>query len=53
MCGVDEVLVSATCIAPAATITSSPKVLGDNGASCEAAPGQSAVPQAVILCAKR
>jgi collagen triple helix repeat protein len=53
MCGVDEVLVSATCIAPAANVAATPKVLGDNGASCEASPGQSAVPQAVILCAKR
>lgn|SRR5689334_16254566 len=53
MCGVDEVLVSATCVAPAANIAVTPKVLGDNGASCEAAPGQSAVPQAVILCTKR
>jgi hypothetical protein len=53
MCGVNEVMVSATCIVKAGDAAQAPRTLGDNGASCDAKPGQSDPPQAVILCAKQ
>lgn len=53
MCGVDEVMVSATCLVKAGDAAQAPRTLGDNGASCDAKPGQSDPPQAVILCMKR
>lgn len=53
MCGVDEIVVSATCIATAGMVSQAPKMLGDTGASCDPQPGQTVVPHAVVLCAKR
>jgi hypothetical protein len=53
MCDTDEVMVSATCIVSAGDTTQAPRTLGDNGASCDARPGQTNQPQVVILCAKR
>jgi hypothetical protein len=53
MCSVDEIMVSATCLSKAGIMNQAPKTLGDNGASCDAQSGQTAVPEAVILCAKR
>ena len=53
MCGAEEVMVSATCLVKVGEIAETPRALGDNGASCDAQPGQSNPPQAIILCAKR
>jgi collagen triple helix repeat protein len=53
LCGVDEVMVSATCLLVAGSTSQAPKTLGDTGAACEAQPGQANVPQTVVLCAKR
>ncbi len=53
MCGTSEVMVSATCIAKAGEAGLTPRTLGDNGANCDAKPGQSDAPQAVILCMKQ
>ena len=53
MCGAEEVMVSATCLVKVGEIAETPRTLGDNGASCDAQPGQSNPPQAIILCAKR
>jgi hypothetical protein len=53
MCGVDEVVVSATCISKTGSAEQAPKVLNDSGAACDPRPGQSNVPDVVILCAKR
>lgn len=53
MCGTDEVMISATCIVKAGDAAQAPRTLGDNGASCDAKPGQSDPPQAVILCMKQ
>jgi hypothetical protein len=53
MCLADEVMVSATCIVKPGDIAETPRTLGDNGASCDAKPGQNNPPQAVIICAKQ
>jgi hypothetical protein len=53
MCGVDEVMVSATCISKTGSADQAPKTLNDTGAACDPRPGQSDVPETVILCAKR
>lgn len=52
-CAAEEIMVSAMCMVTAGDISETPRTLGDNGASCDAQPGQSNPPQAVILCAKR
>jgi hypothetical protein len=52
-CGAEEIMVSAMCVVSAGDIVQTPRTLGDNGASCDAQPGLSNPPQAVILCAKR
>jgi hypothetical protein len=53
MCGTNEVMISATCITKAGDAAQAPRTLGDNGASCDAKPGQSDPPQTVILCIKQ
>jgi len=53
MCGIDEVMVSATCFSKIGSADQAPKTIGDSGAACEPRPGQSDVPNVVILCAKR
>jgi hypothetical protein len=53
MCGVDEVMVSATCLSKTGSADQAPKTLGDSGAACDPRPGQSEIPSVVILCAKR
>jgi len=53
MCAADEMMVSATCEVKAGDVAQAPRTLGDNGASCDARPGRSNPPLAVILCAKR
>ena len=53
MCAPEEVMVSATCMVSSGDIAQTPRTIGDNGASCDARPGQSNPPQVVILCAKR
>jgi hypothetical protein len=53
MCGVDEVLVSATCLSKTGSADQAPKTLGDSGAACDPRPNQSEVPSIVILCGKR
>jgi Collagen triple helix repeat (20 copies) len=53
MCGTNEVMISATCIAKAGDAAQAPRTLRDNGASCDAKPGQSDPPQTVILCIKQ
>ena len=53
MCSVDEVMVSATCLSKAGSANQSPKTITDSGAACDPAPGQSDVPETVVLCAKR
>ena len=53
VCGVDEIMVSATCMSKLGSVNQAPKTIGDNGASCDSQPGQTEVPEAVILCAKR
>jgi len=53
LCGVDEVMVSATCVATAGSLTQAPTTLGTTGASCGQSAGQTEAPLAVILCAKR
>ena len=52
MCGTNEVMISATCISKSGDAALAPRTLGDSGASCDAKPGQSDPPQAVILCTK-
>jgi hypothetical protein len=52
MCGTNEVMISATCITKAGDAGLAPRTLGNNGASCDAKPGQSDPPEAVILCTK-
>lgn len=52
MCSADEIMISATCIVKAGDLVQTPRTLGNNGASCDAKPGQSDPPQAVILCTK-
>lgn len=53
MCSAEEVVVSATCIAKAGDAAQAPRTLGGSGASCDAKPGQSDPPQAVVICAKQ
>lgn len=53
MCGVDEVMVSATCLSKAGSANQAPKTVTDSGAACDPRPDQSDVPEAVVLCAKR
>ncbi|SED11646.1 hypothetical protein SAMN05444164_3742 [Bradyrhizobium erythrophlei] len=54
LCGVDEVMVSATCVASAGSLTQAPTTtLGTTGASSGQSAGQTDAPLAVILCAKR
>ncbi len=53
MCGSDEVMVSATCLSQTGSVNTAPKTISDTGAACDPKPGESEIPQAVILCAKR
>jgi hypothetical protein len=53
MCGIDEVMVSATCLSKTGSVNEAPKTIGDNGASCDPQSGQTEPPAAVILCTKR
>jgi hypothetical protein len=53
MCETDEMVVSATCIPAAGSLSESPTLLGDRGASCTARVPRGSAPAAVILCAKR
>jgi Collagen triple helix repeat (20 copies) len=53
MCSVDEVMVSATCLSKTGSVNQAPKTITDSGAACDPRPGQSDVPEAVVLCAKR
>jgi hypothetical protein len=53
MCGVDEVMVSATCLSKTGSASQAPKTITDSGAACDPHPGQSDVPEAVVLCARR
>jgi len=53
MCSVDEVMVSATCLSKAGSVNQPPKTIPDSGAACDPRPGQSDVPETVVLCAKR
>jgi|SRR5947209_2646925 len=53
MCGSDEMMVSATCIVKSGDDGLAPRTLGFTGASCDAKPGASDPPQAVIICMKQ
>ena len=53
LCGTDEVMVSATCLSRTASGNQAPKTLNDTGAACDPRPGESEIPDVVILCAKR
>jgi Collagen triple helix repeat (20 copies) len=53
MCAVDEVMVSATCMSKLGSTNQAAKTIGDNGATCDAQPGQAEAPTAVIICVKR
>src|ERR1700683_266029 len=53
LCGTDEVMVSATCLSRTASVNQAPKTLSDTGAACDPRPGESEIPDVVILCAKR
>jgi Collagen triple helix repeat (20 copies) len=53
LCAVDEAMVSATCMSKLGSVNEAAKTIGDNGATCEAQPGQADATTAVILCAKR
>jgi Collagen triple helix repeat (20 copies) len=53
MCGVDEVMVSATCLSKTGSVNQAPKTITDSGAACDPRPGQSEIPEAVVLCTKR
>ena len=53
MCSADEVMVSATCLSKAGSVNQPPKTITDSGAACDPGPGQSDVPETVVLCAKR
>ena len=53
MCGVDEVMVSATCLSKTGEVNQAPSTIGDTGAACTPARGESIVPDVVVLCAKR
>src|SRR5271169_6263535 len=50
MCGVDEVMVSATCLSKTGSVDQAPKTITDSGATCDPRPGQSDIPEAAILC---
>jgi hypothetical protein len=53
LCGVDEVMVSATCVVTAGSLTQAPTTVGTTGVSCGQSAGQSEAPLAIVLCAKR
>ena len=53
LCGVDEVMVSATCVATAGSVTQAPTTLGTTGASCGQSAGQNEAPLAIVMCAKK
>jgi hypothetical protein len=53
LCGTDEVMVSATCLSRTGSVNQAPKTLNDTGAACDPRPGESEIPDVVILCAKR
>jgi hypothetical protein len=53
MCSVEEVMVSATCLSKTGSVSQAPRTVSDSGAACDPRPGQSDVPEAVVLCAKR
>jgi hypothetical protein len=53
MCGIDEVMVSATCLSKTGSANQAPKTVTDSGAACDPRPGESDLPEAVVLCAKR
>jgi Collagen triple helix repeat (20 copies) len=53
MCGVDEVMVSATCLSKTGSVEQTPKTISDAGAACDPRPDQTNIPDAVVLCAKR
>jgi hypothetical protein len=53
LCGTDEVMVSATCLSKTGAVNQSPKTLSDTGAACDPRPGESEIPDVVILCEKR
>src|SRR5665213_829605 len=53
MCGIEEVMVSATCLSKTGSVNQAAKTLGDSGAACDPRPGQSDIPDVVILCEKR
>jgi hypothetical protein len=53
LCGTDEVMVSATCLSRTGAVNQAAKTLSDTGAACDPRPGESEIPDVVILCAKR
>lgn len=53
MCSVEEIMVSATCLSKTGSVNQAPKTISDTGAVCDTGPGQSDIPEAVVLCAKR
>ena len=53
LCGSDEVMVSATCLSRTGAVNQAAKTLSDTGAACDPRPGESEIPEVVILCAKR
>jgi hypothetical protein len=53
LCGSDEVMVSATCLSRIGSANQAPKTLSDTGATCDPRPGESEIPDVVILCQKR
>jgi hypothetical protein len=53
LCGVDEVMVSATCLSKTGSVDQAPKTITDSGATCDPRPGQSEIPETVVLCTKR
>jgi hypothetical protein len=53
LCGSDEVMVSATCLSRTGSVNQAPKTLSDTGAACDPRPGESEIPDVVILCQKR
>jgi hypothetical protein len=53
LCGTDEVMVSATCLSRTGSVNQAPKTLSDTGAACDPRPGESDIPDVVILCEKR
>ena len=53
LCGTDEIMVSATCLSRTGSVNQAPKTLSDTGAACDPRPGESEIPDVVILCEKR